>query len=202
MVRLTGKAPAHVEPNYVRSANPVVYDDAEGKGMRFEAAVRAIAEGGTMRPLRPRELRIEGARAVTLLVSGVTGYPRLRSRARPARCRDRFRIAAPPRRCARKKSYAALRAAHIADHRRLFRRVSLKLAQDRCRRTCRPMSGCACLRTQPDPRSGGALFSIRPVSTDCEFAARLAAGEPARHLERSRCGRRGVPTGRRISTCR
>ena len=68
-----GKAPAHVEPNYVRSPNPIVYDDAEGKGMRFEAAVQAIAEGGTMR-VTPRELRIEGAHAVTFLVAAATGF--------------------------------------------------------------------------------------------------------------------------------
>ena len=36
VLRLTGKAPAHVDPNYFHSDNPVVYDDAEGKGMRFE----------------------------------------------------------------------------------------------------------------------------------------------------------------------
>src|SRR5215469_8688473 len=73
MVRLTGKAPAHVEPNYVRSANPIVYDDAEGKGMRFEAAAQVVAEGGTVR-LTPRELRIEGARAVTLIIAAATGF--------------------------------------------------------------------------------------------------------------------------------
>ncbi len=44
-LRLMGKAPAHVEPDYVRSANPVVYDGAEGKGMRFEAAVRRDRRG-------------------------------------------------------------------------------------------------------------------------------------------------------------
>src|ERR1700683_5097518 len=50
VLRLMGKAPAQVVPNYVRSANPVVYDEAEGKGMRFEAAVRAVAEGGVRGP--------------------------------------------------------------------------------------------------------------------------------------------------------
>ena len=125
MVRLTGKAPAHVEPNYVRSANPIVYDDAEGKGMRFEAAVQAIAEGGTMR-VTPRELRIEGARAVTFLVSAATGFrgfdhaPDRTADEIASDCRARLDAA-------RKKSYAALRAAHIADHQKLFRRVTLSL---------------------------------------------------------------------------
>ena len=73
LVRLTGKAPSNVDPNYVRSANPIAYDDAEGKGMRFEAAVQAIADGGTMRTT-PAALRIEGARSVTLFVAAATGF--------------------------------------------------------------------------------------------------------------------------------
>ena len=48
VLRLIGKAPAHVEPNYVRSDNPVVYDPAEGKGMRFEARIQATTEGGAV----------------------------------------------------------------------------------------------------------------------------------------------------------
>jgi alpha-L-fucosidase 2 len=125
MVRLTGKAPAHVEPNYVRSPNPIVYDDAEGKGMRFEVAVQAIAEGGTMR-VTPRELRIESARAVTLLVAAATGFrgfdhaPDRTADEIAAACRARLDAAG-------KKSYAALRDAHIADHQKLFHRVTLSL---------------------------------------------------------------------------
>jgi alpha-L-fucosidase 2 len=125
MVRLTGKAPSHVEPNYVRAPNPIVYDDAEGKGMRFEAAVQAIAEGGAVR-VTPRELRIEGASAVTFLIAAATGFrgfelaPDRTADEIAADCRARLDAA-------RKKSYPVLRAAHIADHRKLFRRVTLSL---------------------------------------------------------------------------
>jgi alpha-L-fucosidase 2 len=125
MLRLTGKAPSHVDPNYVQSANPVIYDGAEGQGMRFEAAVRALVEGGSIRPERSM-LRVEGARAVTLLICGVTGYlgfdraPAGSATDIAAACKSRLDDA-------RTKAYADLRAAHIADHRRLFRRVSLKL---------------------------------------------------------------------------
>jgi len=125
MVRLTGKAPAHVEPNYVRSTNPIVYDDAEGKGMRFEAAAQVVAEGGIVRAT-PRELRIQGARAVTLIVAAATGFrgfdqaPDRSAEEIATDCRARLDAA-------RKKTYAALRAAHIADHQKLFRRVTLSL---------------------------------------------------------------------------
>ena len=122
---LTGKAPSHTEPNYVQSDKPIVYDDAEGKGMRFEAVVRAVAEGGHVRR-QGNGLRIERARGVVLLISAHTGY----------RGYDRdpagtaAEIAAANRRflkAAHAKTYAALRDRHIADHQKLFRRVSLTL---------------------------------------------------------------------------
>jgi len=127
MLRLTGKAPSHVVPNYVGSANPVLYDDAEGKGMRFEAALQAVAEGGQMRP-EGASLHIDGARAVTLFIAGATGYrgderdPAGAAAEIATACRNRIEAA-------QKKSYESLRAAHIADHQKLFRRVSLALPQ-------------------------------------------------------------------------
>ena len=125
ILRLTGKAPSHIEPDYVGSATPVKYDDAEGKGMRFEAALQAVAEGGQVRP-EGDALHIAGARAVTLFIAGATGYrgydrdPAGTAAEIAAACRNRIDAA-------RKKSYESLRADHIADHQRLFRRVSLTL---------------------------------------------------------------------------
>jgi len=122
---LTGKAPSHAVPNYVQSANPIVYDEAQGKGMRFEAALQAVVENGTVRRDGNR-LRITQARSVVLLLSAHTGY----------RGYDRdpdgaaAEIAAANRavlKTARAKSYADLRNAHVADHQMLFRRVSLSL---------------------------------------------------------------------------
>lgn len=126
-LRLTGKAPSHVEPNYVQSANPVLYDEREGKGMRFEAAVRAMAEGGEVRANDTR-LRIEHSKAVTLLIAGSTGYRGFDRD--PAGSAEE--ISAANRRAhaaASQKPYAVLRTAHVADHQRLFRRVGLKLPQ-------------------------------------------------------------------------
>ena len=125
LVRLTGKAPAHVVPNYVRAPNPIVYDDAEGHGMRFEAAVKAIAEGGTMHATS-NALRIEGARSLTLFIAAATGFrgfdraPDRTAGQIAADCRARLLAA-------EKKGYAAIRAAHIADHQKLFRRVTFSL---------------------------------------------------------------------------
>ena len=110
-LRLLGKAPSHLVHTPKTPDDAVHYDDAEGKGMRFEAAARVLPEG---------------SKAVTVLVAMATGYrgydrdPDLPADAIAAKCRERLDAAA-------RKSYAALRSAHVDDHRKLFRRVSLDL---------------------------------------------------------------------------
>lgn len=123
VLRLTGKAPAHVDPNYLRSENPIVYDDSAGKGMRFEARVEAIAESGVLR-VEDNKLRVSEASAVTILIAAKTGF---KAYDQPP---DAIDLEAPCRReleQARRKGFAALRVAHRIDHQRLFRRISLEL---------------------------------------------------------------------------
>ncbi len=124
---LAGKAPSHADPNYVRSADPVQYDPAEGKGMRFGARIQALADGAVAG--ESNRLRITGAKTVTFLIAASTGY-RGYDRAPSGAAAD---IAASCRRqidAARAMgTFTALRDAHIADHRSLFRRVSLELPE-------------------------------------------------------------------------
>ncbi len=125
MLRLSGKAPAHVDPNYVRSANPIVYDEAEGKGMRMECLVRVLPEGGALQA-SGSALRVSGADAATLLIVAGTGYktygqaPDTPADAIHAKCRAQLDSAS-------KKTYVSLRSDHVRDHQKLFRRVSLDL---------------------------------------------------------------------------
>jgi alpha-L-fucosidase 2 len=125
-LRLIGKAPAHVDPNYLRSDNPVRYDDTEGKGMRFEARLEAQQEGGRVEA-RGDRLRIEGATTITLRIAAATGFrgydrmPDLGADAVAAACRKQ--LAAAP-------SYEELRARHIQEHQRLFRTVTIDLGRN------------------------------------------------------------------------
>lgn len=124
-LRFAGKAPSHVDPNYLRSKEPVLYDEAEGKGMRFEARVEALAEGGKVSAAAGR-LQVSGAHAVTLLIATATGYrgydrlPDKSADAIAAECRGRLAAASA-------RSIAELKSRHVADYQRLFRRVSLDL---------------------------------------------------------------------------
>jgi alpha-L-fucosidase 2 len=123
-LRLTGKAPAHCDPNYHSTANPIVYDDAEGSGMRFECRVRAIHEGGQL-VAEGSSLRIEGADSVTLFIAAATGYRSFDQMPDgPIDC-------VPALDAAVKRSYAQIRDEHVAEHQRLFRRVSIDLGKGR-----------------------------------------------------------------------
>lgn len=140
---LRGKAPAHVDPNYFKTENPIRYDPAEGRGMRFEARVRVLVEGGSVKE-DGSKLRVTGAKAATILVSAATGYRGYNSMPN-ARPDARRQLEAASR-----LSYDELKARHIADHQRLFRRVRLDLG--------RPQSSLPtdqrlkAFKTQPDPQ--------------------------------------------------
>lgn len=122
---LAGKAPAHAAPIYRRVANPVVYDEAEGKGMRFEARLRVVAEGGSV-SFGPHGAEIRGADSVTLVLAAATGYrgfdrmPDAPADEIAARCAGALDAAAA-------SPFDRIRADHVEDYRALFRRVSLDL---------------------------------------------------------------------------
>ena len=128
-VALVGKAPAHAAPIYRKVANPVVYDDAEGKGMRFEARLRVIAEGGSVAS-GPHGVEARDVDSVTLVLAAATGFrgfdrmPDATAEEVGAKCGAALDAAA-------KRPYESLRADNVADHRALFRRVSLDLGAGR-----------------------------------------------------------------------
>lgn len=89
--------------------------------LRFEARMVVEARGGTVRA-EGDALRVEGADAVTLRIAMATSYKRYDDvRGDPTAITIRQVEAA------RSKGFAALAAATAAEHRRLFRRVTLDL---------------------------------------------------------------------------
>jgi len=155
-LRLSGKAPSHVDPNYFRAnKEPVLYDEADGKGMRFEAWLRVLPEGGTV-SVAGGVLTLRGANSATLLITAGTGFqgfgqmPGTPAERIAAGCRERLEAAA-------RKPYAALRTAHVTDHQALFRRVSLDLGGAEA--ASRPMDErLSRLKTQPDPHLDALYF--------------------------------------------
>lgn len=113
----------------VKASDQVFYaTEPGGPGMGFEIRVRAVAEGGSV-AASGDGLRIKGADAVTLLVTGATSFngpDRSPSRdgADPAqRCDPRLAPSAD-------KPFDALRRAHQEDYRALFERVAMVLGTE------------------------------------------------------------------------
>jgi alpha-L-fucosidase 2 len=96
------------------------YMGIEGR-LRYESRLRAFPEGGTM-SLDWDELSVANADAVTIVIAAATNFVNYEDVAGDAHARVEVVMSA-----ASGKSYGALKAAHIAEHRRLFRRVAVRL---------------------------------------------------------------------------
>lgn len=93
-----------------------LFDGSAMNGMKFIVRLRALNEGGKVTTTADA-LRVEGANAVTLLLTAVTDY----------RGKPHEKISDEQLRGAAKKTYAALRNAHVADYQKLFHRVEMDL---------------------------------------------------------------------------
>ena len=93
----------------------------EDNCLKFEARLLVAADGGEVRATADG-LEIRGANAATLIVTAATSFKNFRdvSADPAARCASVLKAVEG-------KTFDALRTAHLADHRRLFRRVSLDL---------------------------------------------------------------------------
>ncbi|MHC4299856.1 MAG: glycosyl hydrolase family 95 catalytic domain-containing protein, partial [Planctomycetota bacterium] len=90
--------------------------EGQHKGVKFEVLLRIVPEGGTLTATE-KGLRLENANAATLLIVAGTDY----RRGDPRALCDEYMAGVAG------KKYSALRRAHVAEHRRLFRRVELDL---------------------------------------------------------------------------
>lgn len=125
VLRLGGKAPAQVDPNYVRdNLEPVVQDDPAGcRGMRFALLVKPVVRDGTVTQQDGR-ISIRDASEVTLLLSAATSFNGF-DKCPDSAGKDEGALAHAYLERAATRDAAALRAAHVADFRALFDRMSL-----------------------------------------------------------------------------
>ena len=86
------------------------------QGVEFETRVRVVVEGGVV-TRHGDSLQASEADAVTLLIATSTNFRGANASARCTRTLN----------AVRSKTYTELRAAHVADHRSLYRRMSIDL---------------------------------------------------------------------------
>ena len=101
---------------------------ASGKlanGLQYETGIEVIATGGRADASEGGSLHIENADAVTILVAAGTDY--VADRARGWRGEGPHARIDGQLRAAAAVSYGELRAGHVVDYQRLFRRVALQL---------------------------------------------------------------------------
>jgi len=134
----------------------------EDGGMKFEARLRAVAEGGQLTVTDDR-LSVSSADSATLVLMAATNFQGYRdlSADPPPACAQSMQIVAG-------RSFEALRQANVADHQRLFRRVSLDLrgkgdaplcpAQGRAALPSRQTSGSRSLQPGHDPGLAALVF--------------------------------------------
>ncbi|HUU96852.1 MAG TPA: glycoside hydrolase N-terminal domain-containing protein, partial [Phycisphaerae bacterium] len=125
-LRLTGRCPAHADPSYLGKS--IVWDDApDGKGMRFETRLVPVNQGGRV-TITDAGITAEGCDSVTLLLVAATSYNGP-SKSPSREGRDAGKLCEAYLAPLAGKSYAALRDEHVADHQRLFNRVTLDLGR-------------------------------------------------------------------------
>ena len=124
---LQGKCPSHVEPQYlwkIKDADAVQYAE-NGEGMNFCIRLRATVEGGRLHATAD-SLEVEGADAVTVLISAATSYDGWDKS--PGRSGvDAAQLAASQLNAASTKPFPQLLSEHLADYQPLFRRTTLEL---------------------------------------------------------------------------
>lgn len=126
-IALKGKAPAHAEPNYINSANPVTWDDSAGcRGMRFELQIKALHKDGSV-SADTSGITVKNATEATLYLSAATSFNGF-DKCPVSEGKDESWIAAQYLDAASAKSWPTLLARHDADYHRYFNRVSFKLA--------------------------------------------------------------------------
>jgi len=151
---LSGRCPAHVDPNYLRTEEPVRYED--DAGMRFAIHLRALVEGGTVET-QEGALQVRGADAVTLLLSAATSYAGY-DRCPVREGRDAGAIAARHLEAAAAQPFAALLERHVADHQALFQRVSLDLGASVDRRALSTDERIVRFADDADPELAALLY--------------------------------------------
>jgi alpha-L-fucosidase 2 len=122
---LAGKAPTQVDPKGHETAHPIVYDPA-GDSVRFECHLRAVADGGEV-SVTDQSITVRNANAATLILGAGTSYngpdksPTGEYGLDPGSATRSYVAGAA------KLAYDDLRARHVAEHQKLFGRVTLDL---------------------------------------------------------------------------
>lgn len=124
---LSGKAPAHVDPNYYNTGqNPILQSDPDGcNGMRFQTTLQVITDKGTV-VCDTSGVHIKNATSILVLLSAATSYngmfkcPDKEGKNEKLICENRLKQLED-------KKFDFLKNRHIADYKSYYDRVKFSL---------------------------------------------------------------------------
>lgn len=124
---MKGKAPSHVDPNYVNyNPEPVIYDAANNcRGMRYELRLKAKNKDGQV-ATDATGIHVSNATEVVLYISAATSFNGF-DKCPDKDGKDESALAQDYLNKAYSKDFENIRQAHIKDYQRYFNRVSLSL---------------------------------------------------------------------------
>jgi alpha-L-fucosidase 2 len=125
-IAIKGKAPSHIDPNYVRSANPVTQDDTSGcRGMRFDWRIKATSKGGVISSAAG-VITVKNATEALIHVVAATSFNGF-DKCPDSQGKNETQLAVQYLTAALKKNWPLLLNNHLADYHGYFNRVSFTL---------------------------------------------------------------------------
>jgi len=125
-IAISGKAASHIDPNYVRSENPITQDDPAGcRGMRFNWRIKATSKDGIIKA-DSSGIGIVDASEILIYVSAATSFNGF-DKCPDSQGKDETKIATQYLQAALKKNWNTLLTTHKADYHKYFNRVSFSL---------------------------------------------------------------------------
>lgn len=129
----------------------------DGKGVRYATRLRAVAKGGTV-AVRGNTLEVSRADEVTLFITALTDIKSFAGR----RSDDPTQTTAEDLQRATGKTYAALKAAHVADYQQYYGRMALSLGAKGAASAASTPRRLKAFQAQPqaDPALAALLFNF------------------------------------------
>lgn len=123
---VSGKAPAHVDPNYYQAPgrNPIINEDSTGcNGMRFQYLIKAVSKGGNV-VVDMSGIHVKNATEVVIYIAAATSFNGF------DKCPDREgknerMLTAGYLNSSVASGYKRVRTAHIADYKKYFSRFAI-----------------------------------------------------------------------------
>ena len=125
VLQVSGRAPAHAEPNYRNVPNPVVFDD--NKGTRFSTLVKIKSADGKI-SANELSVQLSGGTEALVFVSIATSFNGF-DKDPVAEGKNADLIASQQLQKSANKSFEQLKKDHISNFQKYFNRVSLNLGK-------------------------------------------------------------------------